>query len=931
MSLQTTASRTTPSTSWARKYGRGVDHARSVEQTSDGGYIVAGDTFYGGYLPWVLKLNSTGAVTWQKAYESGVSTSSFASDVEETSDGGYVVAGYEYIPRTWITRAYVLVLKLNPTGSVEWQKTYKCSRFDCAYSIQQTVDGGYVVAGYTSSFGAGQYDAWVLKLNSTGGVTWQKTYGGTSDDKTYSIQQTVDGGYVVAGYTNSSVEGPHDFWVLKLNSTGGVTWQKTYGRAGDNEAYSVRQTYDGGYIVAGTTDLGELWYGNFWVLKLDSSGSVKFNRDSGARIGSTSVIPSESNATVSEISASLLGDTATVQDTQATPWNTNAGTTAQTGPDTIPPGTIGDLSADNVTEHSITLTWTAPGDDYYWGNATGYVVRYSTSGPITDANWESATDYTQSWTPQPQGETETHVVSGFMSDTMYWFAVKAYDEVPNYGNVSNSPHETTAESPNLAFTYWAKTYGGAGDDVPYSVRETSDGGYILAGDTTSYGAGGSDVWVLKLTSTGSVEWQKTYGGSRDDMAQSVEQTVDGGYIVAGRTDSFGAGRYDVWVLKLDSTGGVRWQKTYGGSYDDSARSIQQTSDGGYIVAGLTQYAPDIQYAPNEWLMGNSWVLKLDSTGRIIWQKTYGGGEAYSVQQTRDGGYIVGGNSWVLKLDSNGSVQWQKTYGEEYYQFLWVSVQVTSDGGCIVVEDRHYRFMQHGASLCVLKFDSSGSLEWQKGYESNLYTWAGSVQETSDGGYVVAGSVYGGFGSDSDFLLLKLNSSGSVDWGRVYGGGAGEDAHSIQQTSDGRYIVAGSTESFGAGGPDFWVLKLDSHGLVVWNEASGASTQTAGVDCWNSSAWVNATSVTPVDSAGTVQDTQVTPLDTNATIMVQAYYSMFPTATELVTTGAALTLGFVLMAVVAAVDAMVRSRAAKGRVLRLRIMRASPHSARVKQT
>jgi hypothetical protein len=156
---------------------------------------------------------------------------------------------------------------------------------------------------------------------------------------------------------------------------------------------------------------------------------------------------------------------------------------------------------------------------------------------------------------------------------------------------------------------WAKTYGGGYSDVARSIQQTSDGGYIVAGWTLSFGAGGLDFWVLKLDASGQVQWQKTYGGGYSDVARSIQQTSDGGYIVAGWTLSFGAGNYDVWVLKLNASGNVVWQKTYGGGSDDYAESIQQTSDGGYIVAGET------------WSFGagsaDFWVLKLDANGNVV--------------------------------------------------------------------------------------------------------------------------------------------------------------------------------------------------------------------------------------------------------------------------------------------------------------------------
>jgi len=256
-----------------------------------------------------------------------------------------------------------------------------------------------------------------------------------------------------------------------------------------------------------------------------------------------------------------------------------------------------------------------------------------------------------------------------------------------------------------------KTYGGSEDDEANSIQQTRDGGYIVAGYTWSKGAGGWDFWVLKLNEKGEIIWEKTYGGEGNDKAYSIQQTRDGGYIVAGSTRSKGAGGYDFWVLKLNEKGEIIWEKTYGGSGNDEANSIQQTRDGGYIVAGYTR-------SKGKGGEADFWILKLDEKGKIIWEKTYGGIDydiANSIQQTRDGGYIVagstrskGGDFWILKLDEKGKIIWEKTYGgpgdDEAY-----SIQQTRDGGYIVA-GYTYSKGAGGKDFWVLKLDEYGEIE-----------------------------------------------------------------------------------------------------------------------------------------------------------------------------------------------------------------------------
>ena len=206
---------------------------------------------------------------------------------------------------------------------------------------------------------------------------------------------------------------------------------------------------------------------------------------------------------------------------------------------------------------------------------------------------------------------------------------------------------------------WNKTFGGSSDDYAYVVQQTSDGGYILAGATESFGAGNWDAWLIKTDADGNKVWDKTFGGSNGDSAYAVQQMSDGGYLLAGDTQSFGAGGYDAWLIKTDANGNKVWDKTFAGSGVDKAYSVKQTKDGGYILAGWTRPYDTDYY--------DAWLIKTDTNGNKQWDKTFGGSdedEAWSVQQTKDRGYIMTGvttsygagsyDVWLIKTDADGN-------------------------------------------------------------------------------------------------------------------------------------------------------------------------------------------------------------------------------------------------------------------------------------
>ena len=342
-----------------------------------------------------------------------------------------------------------------------WNRTYGGTQQEYAFSLVPTSDNGFVLAGGTFSYGAGGSDFWLVRTDSLGNMQWNRTYGGTGDDEAHCITLTLDGGYAILGTTNSFGAGGYDFWLVKTDSAGNPLWNKTYGGAGDDDAWSIKETVNGDLVLAGWTASFGTGSGDFWLVKTNQ-----------------------------------------------------------------------------------------------------------------------------------------------------------------YGNM-----------------LWNKTYGGVLLDYAYCVQQTSDGGYALFGSTYSLGAGGVDFWLVKTDAAGNEQWNKTYGGALDDYGFSSKETFNGGYALAGSTSSFGEGVYDSWLVRTDQSGNVMWNKTYGASGYDETWSVLQAANQGFILAGGTD-----SYGAGS---SDCWLIAADASGNLQWNITWGGTDydyAYSVLECADGNFALAGET-----------------------------------------------------------------------------------------------------------------------------------------------------------------------------------------------------------------------------------------------------------------------------------------------
>ncbi len=399
---------------------------------------------------------------------------------------------------------------------------------------------------------------------------------------------------------------------------------------------------------------------------------------------------------------------------------------------------------------------------------------------------------------------------------------------------------------------WEQNYGGSGRDLGYAMQCTSDGGFIMGGSSyssnidVSNNNGESDFWVVKTDAVGNIEWEENYGGPDWDFLFAIEETIDGGYILAGQTYT-GSGDFsdfyehtDYWAVKIDAQGTIEWEQNYGGSLYDYLGSVIQTSDGGYLFGG-SSLSTDGDVSSNIGYI-DCWLVKTDPNGNIEWEKSYGGTESdnigfNAIQATSDGGYVIAATTgssdgdvsqnngardmWVIKIDVNGNIEWEQTYGGMAGENI-ANVQQTNDGGYLIIGSLFPTFNTY--FTLIIKTDSIGNIEYQQTYPIDC---AGLLEQTADGGFIIGGDrvtdIIVNIGPDeifTDYCIVKFDAMGNVQWEQTYGGSGKDALRAMHFTDDGHLMLAGSSDSANGdvsdnyGDFDYWLLKVAIEDCVV---------------------------------------------------------------------------------------------------------------------
>ena len=808
---------------WAKNIGGSYnDYIQSVASTSDGGIIVGGyfasstiqvgnetltnnSIYY--YAGLIIKYSAEGEVEWTKNI--GESNGGTIESVASTTDGGIIAGGYFrgtiQVENETLTNNGVydgLIIKYSAKGDVEWAKNVGGSYTDEITSVVSTSDGGIIAGGYfasstiqvgnetltnnsdISSNGYYNDDGLIIKYSRTGDVEWANNIGGSSTDHIESVASTSDGGYIAGGYFYSdsiqvgdktlTSNGGSDGLIIKYNSEGEVKWAKNIGGSNSDHIYSVATTSDGGIIVGGYFLSSTIQFENETLTNHSSSNDdgliIKYNSE-GEVEWAKNIGGSNSDEITSVASTSDGGYIAGGEFSSSTI-------------------NIGDKTLTNITKNGI--------------KKDGMIIKYEMQEQ-----------------PNPV-VTNAKVIGGSNSDHIYSVATTSdggyiaggyFDgrtiQVGNETLINNSLY--VQEYDGLIIKYnseggveWAKNIGGAYNDYIYSVASTSDGGAIAGGyfqstiqvgNETLISNGGTDGLIIKYSSTGEVEWVKSFGGSDSDSINSVVATSDGGYIAGGDFNSnsiqvgnetlTNSGSTDGIIIKYNADGEIEWANSFSGEQEDYIKSVTETNDDGYIAGGYFN-SKTVQVG-NEILTNNGsngddgFIIKYSSKGKVEWTKSIGAIEKgwneriLAVAPTSDGGILAGGSF------SNSTLQ----VGNET---LTNNSKIGSSDGLII------------------KYSEKGEVEWAKNIGGRDSETILSVVETSDKGYIVGGEfesstvqvgneilTNNGYDLSRDYtdgLIIKYNSSGKVEWVKNIGGSSDDKIQSVAEASDGGYIAGG---------------------------------------------------------------------------------------------------------------------------------------------
>ncbi|QNF31610.1 T9SS type A sorting domain-containing protein [Adhaeribacter swui] len=834
---------------WDKSYGgKAYDRLATIVATPDGGFVLGGTSTSGksgdksegtiGYSAdgvydfWILKIDESGIKQWDKTL--GTEAMDELTALIPTPDNGFLAGG--------MSQEYYFLTKIDGKGNPEWGRylltEYNETGLDIIQALLATPDGNYVVAGWSESgiggvksdSSRGASDMWLLKLDPKGNKIWDKTYGGQNYDFPSSLVASTDGGYLVAGYSESPVSaekseasrGGFDYWLLKLDANGQIIWDKTLGGTSKDALTTIITTRDGNYLLGGSSKSGktadkseasrdissdENLRGDFWIVKIKDEGK------NGQAI--TFDVP---------VSKLITDKPFNLQASASS--NLPVALTIVSGPATIKNNVVTLTGAGLVTVKASQS-----------GNATylaaPLVIKTFMVGSISK-QWDKTfggnnQDYLTATIKTPDGG---YLLGGS--------SLSGKNQDKSEANKSNDYDYWVIKTDKAGNKIWDKTLGGTKADHLTSLLLTPDGGYLIGGYSSSGKNGDKseanrgplntyDYWIVKLDASGNKVWDNTYGGKNNetsnngDLLTTMVAAPGGGYLLGGTSNSgSGAeksqankGAEDYWILKIDEQGHKIWDKVFGGSVNgtnngvDNLTNILVLQDGGYLLGGYSWSGASMDKSEPSRGFFDYWIIKIDGQGKKLWDKTIGGNgsdQLRALQETADG-YLLGGSSTSGISGEKGEM-----YRREFFTDFW-----------------------------VVKTDLQGNKIWDKTFGGTNHENMSQILISANGNYVLGGTSYSGKDGDkqednrglSDIWLVTISTNGVKIQEKTYGGNKNDNLTALLLTAENNYLLSGSSDSEvnndktapNKGLTDYWMLlvqeKAASHQLV-WNKTYGGT-------------------------------------------------------------------------------------------------------------
>jgi len=824
---------------WEKQFGGNINFAWDAVMTADGGYLIAGSSLLtdspsdeasgrsapslGDYDFWVVKVNKNGTKQWDRAYGSSLKDQCFS--IESTLDGNYILAGHTDDSSS----SSLLAVKINEEGDQMWKKSFGGNGREFCYEVISTSDNGFLFVGATDSEGnstdisqpnRGELDFWTLKTDQAGNKLWDRRFGGDGSEIAHSCREINDEGFVIAGYSNSGASGDksegslgsNDFWVVKIDQSGSKIWDRRYGGEGDELCYQVEVLKDESYLLTGASNSGiggdHRFVGNgqfdFWVLKVLPSGIIAWENKYGGSGNDRAYMGIESvngGIIVSGHTESPEGS-GNVRAAGGSIWTIRLD--AQGNFDkTANIHAYRILMQGSVTETQLSekvMKYLKP-DVAEHPNVPDKLPLYGESLRLS-ADGEGRF-LTYQWMKNGQPVHNQKSKTLLISDF-------GADDEGNYSlMISNEFGHVETDSFYIQEYSGDRIYDGEINGNDSKITHASDGNLILTGTCNE------DFKLTKVTGDGRENiWSRSYGGYGLDICNDSLLTSSDEYLLVGQTKSDRGqdkteknyGLSDFWAVKTDSKGNKLWDRTFGGSEYEICFAVVEGAENTYLLAGQSG-SPANSGNKTEDCRGKDdfWAVKIDKNGTKLWDKTFGGGQVdycYTALATTDGNFLLAGSS-----SSDSSVD--KSQDNQGQWDFW-----------------------------IVKINQDGNKLWDKRYGGTGGDDCWSIVECDDGSFILVGDSLSGIGGDktqdsrgsSDFWVVKIDQNGTKIWDKRFGGSGSDQCRSIIRTADGNYLLCGHSTSGisgdksedSRGSVDFWVVKINHSGDKLWDKCFGSS-------------------------------------------------------------------------------------------------------------